>query len=130
MTKAFVMLDETGVYVAGAGYSNAPPENAIVLPEGFNPYFFGRHYIFEGEMMPRPVAPVPQLTNGVWSVSGAPVGTLINVRDLISGEDMAEVVTTDVGEVFEFSLLDDGTYEVEVDAPLPYVDTKTKIEVT
>lgn len=127
---AYLHLDPSGVYVMGSGRAWEMPENSILSPDQTDPMVYNTYYLVDGALTPRPFSPVPEtLPGGGYRISGCPVGTSVQIRDLIGGEDMAEILTTAEQPDVDFEFPDVGDYEVEVDAPLPYVDTITKIRI-
>ncbi|QBR35414.1 hypothetical protein ETW23_03925 [Leisingera sp. NJS201] len=129
MTLAFLQLDETGVYVTGAGYAPALGENMVAAPEGRDPSEFLRHYYLDGFLVPRPQPPLPVRIPGGWQVGGCPLGTGIAVYDVTGGEILDYFTASSGGQDYEFALPDAGTYRLEIDAPDPFTDVKLTIEV-
>lgn len=126
---AFIMLDETGVYVEGGGYASILPGGAFALADGMKPSQFNQHYAVNGVFVLRPSSPVPVEISGGWRLSSCPEGTRLVIHDRIGKETIAEVVTGAETPDLDFSLSDAGSYEIEVNSPLPHVPTKTILEV-
>ncbi|WP_264213216.1 hypothetical protein [Leisingera thetidis] len=122
-------LDPSGVYVTGAGHAPRLSERMIEVPAGMEPSRFMTSYIQDGVLVPRPVPPSPVPVDGGWEITGCPVGTQVMVFDVIGGELLDQFTAAAGNQDYAFSFPDPGTYRVEVDAPLPFTDTKTVIEV-
>ena len=91
---------------------------------------FLHHYMVEGALVPRPVSPVPQGIPDGYRLADCPAGSQIFIHDFESGEVIFQTVIETDGADFDFALPDAGSYVIEVDAPRPFVDTKTIVEVT
>lgn len=134
MTKrqsiAFLELDQSGVYVLGSGFSSSLPPNSVPSPDQSDPFKFNRCYLVEGALVERPLCPRPEVrTGGGYQILSCPAGSLIVIRDVIGEEVMAEITTSPEEPDVQFDLPDAGEYMVEVNAPLPFINTQTTIEV-
>jgi hypothetical protein len=129
MNTAFLQMDETGIYVEGAGFAPALGDGMLPVPAGLRPEALLGHYIAGGVLVPRPRPPVPVEISGGWRLAACPAGTQVLIHDLAGREVIFQGIVGADGEDFDFVLPDAGQYMVEVDAPLPFVDTKTIIEV-
>lgn len=129
MSVAYLLLDQTGTYVTGAGYAPALGENMVAAPEGADPSNFLRHYYLDGFLVPRPQPPLPVATDGGWRVAGCPAGTSIAVCDVTGGEILDYWTASAESPDYEFALPDAGTYCLEIDAPDPFTDLSLTIEV-
>lgn len=125
MTKSYVIMDATGVYVEGAGVSSAPPQNATHVGTD-NPFALTGSYLVDGTFVPRPLAPTPVATQQGYEIAGCPAITRVTIIDTVGSEVLARV---DVSGLMEFALTDPGTYEVRVKPPLPFLMSKTILEV-
>jgi hypothetical protein len=126
----YLQMDATGIYVDGAGYAPRLIGGQVPVPDGHRPDAFLRHYIVEGVLVPRPVSPVPQGIPNGYRLAACPAGSQIFIYDFESGEVIFQTVIEADDADFDFALPDAGRYVIEVDAPLPFVDTKTMVEVT
>lgn len=83
-----------------------------------------------GLLQARPAGPQPYVSGTSIVVPSCPAGTRVEVNDLAGGELMhvAAGVAEGYTETFEFP--DPGLYEVEVEAPAPYLPTSVRLEVT
>ncbi|WP_370303555.1 hypothetical protein [Pseudooceanicola sp.] len=149
MSMLYVILDPAGC-VARAGrvrQGQALPEGALeVVLTGAVAFVLGAAQIgaqwplrvgelggmmqVAGYLVPRPASPQPLVSSNSIVVPSCPAGTRIEVFDHSGGERM--YLETDAGdgysETFEFP--DPGLYEVEVEAPAPYLPTSVRLEVT
>ena len=126
----YLQLDESGTYVEGAGYAPRLTGAQVPVSDGHRPDAFLHHYMVEGALVPRPVSPVPQDIPDGYRLADCPAGSQIFIHDEIGGEVIFQTVIETDGADFDFALPDAGRYVIEVAAPLPFVDTKTRIEVT
>ncbi len=126
----YLQMDATGTYVEGAGYAPRLIGGQVPVPDGHRPDAFLRHYMVEGALVPRPVSPVPQGIPDGYRLADCPAGSQIFIHDFESGEVIFQTVIETDGADFDFALPDAGSYVIEVDAPRPFVDTKTIVEVT
>jgi hypothetical protein len=125
--RSFVQLDETGVFVVGAGFAPSLSDGDLEV-EG-DPNRFLRHYMVDGVLTPRPMAPEPVAIEGGWEITELPNGTRVEIHDVTGDEVLFSGTTDQDGSRVEFALPDAGVYQVNVDAPEPYVDTSTEIVV-
>lgn len=131
MQKAFLDLDETGVYVKAIWRGYDPPDNTAMLsPDQLNPARFEGHYLVDGELVPRPQSPVPVETVDGWVIADCPEGTVVMVLDLIGSETMLRHVVGLDEPTVSFALADPGQYEIEVVAPLPALPVSQMVEVS
>jgi hypothetical protein len=131
MQKAFLDLDETGVYVTAVWWGYEPPDNtAMMSPDQVNPGRFAGHHLVDGELVPRPQSPVPIETVDGWVISDCPEGTVVMVLDLVGSETMLRHVTGPDEPSVSIALPDTGQYEIEVVAPLPALPVSLSVEVS
>lgn len=77
---------------------------------------------------PRPTIQPPEKIEGGFRLSGLPVGTVVEIHDLIGEEVMADQTIADDGSL-DFGFADAGHYVIEVMPPNPYVNATFQIEV-
>mgnify|MGYP000073647292 CR=1 FL=1 len=81
-------------------------------------------------LVPRPLGPIPAVDGLTVTVPICPAGTRIEVFDLSGDERMYLEVDADDGFSETFNFPDPGLYEVETEAPEPYLPTSVRLEVT
>jgi hypothetical protein len=80
----------------------------------------------EGEWSVRP--DLTEFTAGpVTEIPPLPLGTLVEIEDMIHGETILSLVTDVEGWSEEVELTDSGIYGIEVTPPLPYMPTRKKV---
>ncbi len=79
----------------------------------------------------RPDGPIPVLQDATTVfIEACPAGTKIRTFDLIGNELMGEHTATEAEDV-TISLTDPGTYQIEVEAPAPFLESPVlRFEVT
>lgn len=84
----------------------------------------------DGLLLARPAGPQPYVSGSSIVVPSCPAGTRIEVNDLAGGELMHVETGVAEGYTETFDFPDPGLYEVEVEAPAPYLPTSVRLEVT
>ena len=125
--KAFLQLDDKGVFVVGVGFASSLADGDVEVTG--DPYRYINHYYVGDVLTPRPVAPVPVAIEGGWAITDLPDATRVEVYDLTGDELLFSATTEEDGSRVDFALPDAGVYQVNVDAPDPWVDTSTNITV-
>lgn len=80
-------------------------------------------------LVDRPIGPHISVFGNEVSVGPCPVGTVIEIFDIIGSERMDKIVTSvaDYTETFQF--VDSGTYAIDVQPPIPALPSEQRIIV-
>lgn len=80
-------------------------------------------------LVPRPAGPAPLVAGSDVTIPPSPLGTVVEVFDLIGDERMTELVADTEGWTETVSLTSAGRYEIEVTPPLPYLPAAVRVEL-
>lgn len=114
----YAILDQDG-YPIRTGTRHALPEGAVALPPQLDGDAALRMRLADGAWIPRPQIPAPVIAGGMVSFNDLPAGAVAEVIDGETGETLARIAEAAGGIVIE--LADPGPYQVEVEAPRPWL---------
>lgn len=129
MRQRFITLDADGL-VAAVGFGLEPPAGAVIVGNDVSQSVLMRSYI-DGPngLVERPASPQMIRTGNVFSLAASPAGTRILVSDISGQEIMLDHLTAQADEVLEIELVDIGSYQFEITAPLPYMPGVFEVQV-
>jgi hypothetical protein len=119
----YLMFNEEGM-VDRFGQANYPPPEAVLVDIPIDHSILSRFYLAE-----RPSLPAPAQDGTVWTVSGCPLDTRVEVIDETGGEIMFQGDAEEDGQEFVFDLPDAGNYEITVLPPAPWMPIVRKVHV-
>ena len=120
---AFAFLDSAGIPTRG-GSLPILPDGAVPLPAPYGTIDLPRLMYVGGVWQERPRLPMPVITAQGFEVAGLPDGARLIVSRLGS-EEQSQLVPT--GGLIRVDLLANGTFEIQVTAPRPWLGSKTTI---
>lgn len=120
----YAILDQDG-YPTETGTRFALPAGAVELPPQINAEAATRMRLDGGAWIARPEIPAPVITDGTLAFAGLPAGAVAEVIDGETGETLA-LVEEDAGQI-EIELADSGPYQIEVEAPRPWLPWRGKV---
>lgn len=120
----YAIIDAEG-YPIQTGKRFALPAGAVQLPDGIDPEAASRMRMAEGEWIDRPRIPAPVIAGGTLVFAGLPAGAVSEIIDGETGETLALIESA--AGVIEIELADSGPYQIEVEAPRPWLPWRGKV---
>lgn len=128
----YVWLDEDNSVIMIAGEGRSLPEGAIEIVTDVQTRLLTNYHVVEQEgeisLLPRPRLAEMTVENGTYTILNIPLGTNIEVIDLLGGETISNFVT-DVNDYnLEFQIDGSGEFEISLHPPLPYMFVKHTVK--
>lgn len=133
VVKGAASVQSAGQIPAGALKviaSGTPEVGEVLVPGRPSVRDLCRMMLSGSALVDRPSLPVPVQSSSTVTLSGLPLGTVVEVIDASGDEVMAELVADTEGWGDDIVMASNGAYQIELLPPAPYLELSFAFEVT